>query len=92
VRDSRYRAYTKDVSPHGIFLKSPRPLAPGTRLSLEIHLPGRVDPLLIEGEVRRVVEGRAGSLLLPGIGVRFLDIGPEARGVLEDFIAARLNR
>jgi uncharacterized protein (TIGR02266 family) len=92
VRDSRYRAYTKDVSPHGVFLKTPRPLAPGTRLSLEVHLPGREDALLIQGEVRRVIEAHAGSQLLPGIGVRFVDIDPEARRVLKDFIAARLDR
>lgn len=92
VRDTHYRAYTKDLSPHGIFLKTPRPFTPGTRLSLGIHLPGREGPLEIEGEVRRVVEARAGSYLLPGIGVRFIDAGPEARRALEEFIAARLRR
>jgi uncharacterized protein (TIGR02266 family) len=81
-------AFTRDVSPGGLFLKTARPFAPGTRLSLSIALPSGA--VRAEGEVRRLVEKSAGSGLIPGIGVRFLDPPPETSRALEAFIAARL--
>ncbi len=87
-----YTAYTKDVSPHGLFLKTRRPFAPGTRLRLTIHLPAPRGPVAIEGEVRRVVEPSAASHLLSGIGVRFVDPDEAAVRAIEAFIAGRLAR
>jgi len=100
ARIGSYTAYTRDLSAHGMFLKSPRPFAVGTRLQMVIHLPrprgGRPSekpaPLSIEGEVRRIIRQAAGSRLLPGIGIRFVDPPPEALRVIEEFIAARRAR
>src|SRR5882672_10110388 len=60
-KSGSYVAYTRDLSTHGLFLKSPRPFAVGTRLQMVIHLPSRRGgqpperpaPLSVEGEVRR---------------------------------------
>jgi len=100
ARIGSYTAYTRDLSAHGMFLKSPRPFAVGTRLQMVIHLPrprgGRPSekpaPLPVEGEVRRIIRQAAGSRLLPGIGIRFVDPPPEALRVIEEFIAARRAR
>ncbi len=87
-----YTAYTKDLSPHGTFLKSPRPFAPGTRLRLTLHLTRGQPALELVGEVRRVVEAAPGSPLLPGVGIRFIDVTPAASKALEEFISERLGR
>jgi uncharacterized protein (TIGR02266 family) len=87
-----YSAYTKDLSPHGAFLKTVRPFAVGTRLRLLIHLPRGRPPLALEGEVRRVVGAGTGGHLLPGVGVRFLDLSSEDLRLLQEFIAERLGR
>ena len=99
ARSGTYAAYTRDLSPHGMFLKSPRPFAAGTRLRLVLHLPERqgaagrrTRSVELLGEVRRVVRPTPGSSLLPGVGVRFLDTPPEALRVIEEFIAARRAR
>ena len=92
VGTATYTAFTKDLSPHGTFLKSPRPFPSGTRLRLTLQLPGGRPPLVLGAEVRRVIGSSAGSHLLPGVGVRFDDVPAEARAVLEDFIAERLRR
>jgi len=96
ARSASYTAYTRDLSPHGIFLKSPRPFAVGTRLRLVLHLPERLGaggrgtrPLELQGEVRRVVRPASGSSRLPGVGVHFLDISTEALRAIEEFITAR---
>jgi uncharacterized protein (TIGR02266 family) len=83
-----WSVFTRDISPGGLFLKTPRPFAPGTRLSLSIALPS--GDVRVEGEVRRVVEKSPGSGLIPGIGVRFLDPPPDTTRAIEAFIAGRL--
>jgi uncharacterized protein (TIGR02266 family) len=87
-----YTAYTKDLSPRGLFLKSPRAFAPGTRLRIAIHLPHRAEPLRLEAVVRRVVEPVPGSHLLPGVGLQFGDAPPEVIQILSEFIAERRSR
>ena len=100
VKSVSYTAYTRDLSTHGLFLKSPRPFAVGTRLQMVIHLPsrrveGRLEkpaPVAVEGEVRRSLRPGPGSHLLPGIGIRFVDPPAEVLRVIENFIAARRKR
>jgi len=100
AKTGAYTAYTRDLSTRGLFLKSPRPFAIGTRLHMPIHLPGRRGgrpqekpaPLPIEGEVRRIIRPDPGSHLLPGIGVRFVDPTPEFGRTMEEFIAGRRAR
>ena len=100
ARIGSYTAYTRDLSGHGMFLKSPRPFAVGARLQMVIHLPGprggppsvKPAPIAVEGEVRRIIRPAPGSHLLPGIGIRFVDPPPEVLRVIEEFIAARRAR
>jgi len=97
ARVGSYTAYTRDLSGHGLFLKSPRPFAVGTRLQMVLHLPARRGgqprekpaPLSVEGEVRRIIRPAPASHLLSGIGVRFVDPDPDVVRVIEEFIAAR---
>jgi uncharacterized protein (TIGR02266 family) len=89
VRSAAYSAFTKDLSPHGMFLKSPRPFAPGTRMQITLHLPGGRPALRLEGEVRRVVETAPGGQLIAGIGLRFTEVDPETLKALQEFIAER---
>jgi len=100
TKSGSYVAYTRDLSTRGLFLKSPRPFAPGTPLRLVIHLPERrrdaaspkAPPVEVQGEVRRSLRPAAGSHLLPGVGVRFVDPPAEAVAAIERFIAARRAR
>ncbi len=93
AKTGSYRAYTRDLSLRGLFLKSPRPFAVGTRLRMVLHLPGRRrEGLEVQGEVRRVILRVPGSHLLPGIGVRFVDPLPEVLRAIEEFVAARRVR
>jgi len=100
TKSGSYAAYTRDLSTRGMFLKSPRPFAAGTRLRILLHLPARRGerdrpkpaPIEIEGEVRRSLLPAPGSHLLPGIGIRFVDPPAEALAAVEEFIAARRAR
>lgn len=91
TRSGEIATYTKDLSPHGTFIKTPDPLAIGTRLKITLHLSKKGEPLTVDAEVARVVRPAAGSHLLPGMGVRFLKLTPEESRALETFINQRLG-
>lgn len=66
----------RDVSPSGVFVATKRPTRfhRGEAVTLHIHLAGRADPLVVAGEVVRLVEkadARAHGGLT-GVGVEFV--------------------
>ena len=82
-------AYISDISAMGIFVRTPKPEAPGTRLNLRFTPPG-VDaaPLELEGKVtwinppRPVHEGGQAEGRQPGMGIQFIDLTPAQRDLL----------
>jgi Tfp pilus assembly protein PilZ len=61
---------------------------------LTFTLPGSVEPLSVESEVRWIRPApppdRAGRAA--GMGVRFVDLGPQSRDVIETFLRERETR
>lgn len=90
-RSGEVTAYTKDLSPHGTFIKTTAPLALGARLKVTLHLLKKDAPITLNAEVMRVVRPAADGHLLPGMGVRFLEVTPSERRALERFINERLS-
>lgn len=79
---------SENVSATGILLKTDRDYPVGTRLALCFDLPSDGSRFECDGEVvRHVDEEREG---LRGIGIRFLDVKPEATGRLEGFLKTLL--
>ena len=71
-------AYITNISEMGIFLRSDDPLPIGTRLALRFMHGGK--ELSLNGEVVWINPVRAvGDNPNPGMGVRFIDLDPEAR-------------
>ncbi|MBN2124124.1 MAG: TIGR02266 family protein [Deltaproteobacteria bacterium] len=84
---SAVKAYGKDISPGGVFIDARNPLEQGRRFSLDLQLPGHLNPIHAEGEVawaRKPGEG-AGEVP-PGMGVRFLAMSEEDRGILDQYV------
>lgn len=78
--------YSKDISLGGVFLENPPPLRMGAQLLLSILLPGKKRPLKITGQVVRFVEHETDAKVRCGMGVRFVDVDPEARRHLVSFV------
>ena len=91
-RSGEVTAFTKDLSPQGTFIKTTVPLAVGARLKVTLQLSKKDEPLTLNAEVMRVVRPAAGGHLLPGMGVRFLEVTPEERRAIERFIKERLGQ
>jgi len=79
---------TDDLSPKGLFLRTPYPLDEGTLLKIEIHYQfkpkDKVKVLNLEGMVKRIQKDQDKS----GMGIEFLNISPE----IQDSLFSIINR
>ena len=65
--------YTKNISRGGTFIKTARPLPVGTEFLFKLFVPSREEPLMISGEVQRIVTGADASEIGEdqGMAIRF---------------------
>jgi len=75
--------YTKNLSRGGTFIRTARPLPPGSRFHLQLCAPCGEPPIELLAEVAWVEEGGAE----PGMGVRFVWRGHEERAAFERAMA-----
>lgn len=80
--------HSKDISLGGIYLEEIPPVQPGAHLFLSFVLPGKKRPLKMTGQLVRFVEHpmKSGERLRKGAGIRFVDLDPESRQQLAEFI------
>lgn len=82
----RFLGYLANVSETGVFVQCSNPRPVGTRLALQLRLPGLDQRLVCRtAEIvwtRRFANSDEGS---PGMGMRFVEIDPEARATLRRF-------
>jgi len=76
-------AYITDISLLGIFVHTPQPEPPGTRLILRFAPPGG-DPIVVKGEVIWININRPGNAEHhnPGMGIRFVGLSPRQRDAI----------
>ena len=86
--DNYLFAYIRDISATGIFVRTNTPESAGTRLNLRFKPADGGAMLEVEGEVIWVNPYRPGHSdnLHPGMGIRFVDLEPEDRHRLEQFV------
>lgn len=63
---------TLDLSSHGAFVRSARPLPIGAAVRVVLHRGAQRNPLVLDAEVVRVGTQREGRA--PGLGLRFTDL------------------
>jgi hypothetical protein len=85
--DKRRAGDALEISPNGLFLRSPEVLPEGTLLTLRLSLPGAARRFTVLGRVVHVVLG--GATLRRGMGVHFLDIAPRDRDLILTYVANR---
>jgi len=95
-RGAIFTVRTKNISPSGLFLTTERALAPGERIEVRFalppaarrRLPSRTSVSATCMVVRRVEpESDDTQDLIAGVGVRFLDLDNQVRGVLQHFVS-----
>lgn len=85
-----YRGLSGDISEGGLFVATPELLPVGTPVDLQFSLPGIEEPVSLTGEVRWHRETLDPEHdVVPGVGVRFLYLNDEERGLIESFLERR---
>ncbi len=83
MEDGVFFCTSQNLSVSGILIETERELKPGDGLSCSFYLPGG-SHIVADGEVARVVRQPEGK---HHIGVSFIDLAPEYRREIEEFIA-----
>ena len=84
-----YTGFVENISEGGVFIATHTLKAAGDILELSIRIPTGAETIRGTGEVRWVREFSEQSNTPPGIGVRFLDLEPGSKEVIEQFLARR---
>jgi len=90
-RSAFIKAYSVNISSGGLFVRTRKPLPKGERFVLKLQLPDLSEPLKIQSEVAwvREAEGESGGEA-SGMGIRFVEMSPEERGVLNNYVEGAL--
>jgi type IV pilus assembly protein PilZ len=86
--NSFFADYTKNISKGGSFIKTPRPLAIGSRCQFAFTVPALSEPLQLEGEVTWVVTPEVAQARNedPGMGVKFVFRDAAAQREFEELV------
>lgn len=80
----RFLGRLKDVCRDAVLVETPRSLALGDEVAMELALPGTDGPLELVGHVVRVAPGESGA---QDVAVLFTDLAPAAETRIDLFIA-----
>ncbi len=86
-----YTGLTQNISAGGLFIATNAIRRIGDRITLKFLLPGSTEPLAVETEVRWIRENSALNRVdgATGMGVRFVNLAPEAAQAIQSFIESR---
>ena len=86
-----YTGLTQNISAGGLFIATNAIRKIGERIVLKFSLPGQAEPLAVETEVRWIRENSALNRVdgATGMGVRFVNLSPEAAKMIQAFIESR---
>ena len=84
-----FTGFSTNLSEGGLFVATLKVVPVGTPVDLTFTLPGKVK-ISVRGEVRwiREIDDRTPDVF-PGVGVRFIDLSPEAAQALHGFVSER---
>lgn len=84
-----YTGFSANISEGGVFIATYRPQAIGDRLRVRLRLPNREGLVEATVEVRWLRGNDRDFDSKPGFGAAFVELSPDARSAIEDFVALR---
>jgi uncharacterized protein (TIGR02266 family) len=86
-----YTGLTQNISAGGLFIATHHLRRIGDRITLKFALPGSDQPLAVETEVRWIRENSSLQRVdgATGMGVRFINLAPEAAAAIQKFLQNR---
>lgn len=85
-----YTGFLDNISEGGIFIATHNEMPIGSHVSIEFTMPDQEEPISLVGEVRwlRTYDPNHDAAP-PGLGLRFIDLTPEAKRRIETFVSRR---
>lgn len=84
-----YMGLTENISEGGLFVATHRYKPLGTLVTLSFRVPNRPEPITLRGEVRWLRPANGRNEVHPGMGIQFVDVGPEELAAIRTFIRKR---
>src|SRR5262250_1134833 len=86
-----YTGLTQNISAGGLFIATHHLRRIGDRITLKFQLPGSEQPIAVETEVRWIRENTSLQRVdgATGMGVRFINLSPEAASAIQKFLQNR---
>jgi uncharacterized protein (TIGR02266 family) len=84
-----YMGLTENISEGGLFVATHRYKPLGTLVTLSFRVPNRAEPITIKGEVRWLRPANGRNEVHPGMGIQFVDVGPDELAAIRAFIRKR---
>lgn len=86
-----YTGLTQNISAGGLFIATHQLRRIGERITLKFNVPGTDRPVTVETEVRWIRENSSLQRVdgATGMGVRFINLSPEASEAINKFIQSR---
>jgi type IV pilus assembly protein PilZ len=88
--DAFFSEFASNINQGGLYIKTAKPLPPGTPLKIQFLLPNKGRPIQVRGEVVWVNE-KTTKGINPGMGIRFEDLDAEAKAEINDLVRALRN-
>ena len=83
-------AYAKNISGGGIFIRTQQPLSLNREVQLRFTLPSVSMPFVVHGLVVWTNPHPSRSSFPPGMGIKFMDLDPTAKTIIEGFVQEKL--
>ena len=81
--------YCTDLSEGGVLIQTETPIVTGIRLNIKFRLPNAIKLIDVIGEVvwsHKHIPGQDALKLIPGMGVKFLNLDPLGKRYIETFV------
>lgn len=94
VNGDRFEADVADITNEGVFLKTDHLIKPRSPVTITIQLPGDLGTLNVDGQAVRVnwATSRRQNRDTLGLGVRFQDLNPGTKKILDAYVVYLRNK
>jgi uncharacterized protein (TIGR02266 family) len=86
LRGQVFFGHATNISKTGLFIETTSPRPVGYRLKIRFQLPGSSEKIEVSAEVIWNQEFTGKKDQLPGMGLKFVDLPPEAQRLIERFV------
>jgi len=83
-------AYAKNISGGGVFIRTQQPLPLNSEVQVRFTLPGVSRPFVVRGLVVWTNPYPSRSSFPPGMGIKFMELEPEAKEIIARFVKEKL--